>query len=218
MLYSVRIVAVFIVMVATVLGQNQYMLCRPVDNEELPVPPKQINKQHPFIETLTRSVRMMQDQPSSSTTKVKIQDLQDRIVELEKINIALVKCLATPYYYVTSPRRLSWRDAKVYCQDNGGTLAAEGIKNLVNRQKVADKFLPGKTSFWVGASDIEVEGRWRWMDGNPVWDHEIHWEERIERNTSYQDCAMIYSRSAWKAIDNNCEHLLYALCEISNCL
>jgi len=220
MMISYSFLAIFIFAVSGkgqfVNDQNQYMLCRPINDKELPVPPKNV---HPFVEKLTKSARMLDDQPSTSTeTQSKIQELESRIAELEDINIAIVKCMVTPYYYISSPTRLGWHDAKVYCENRNAHLACDGIKNLVNRRKIADKFLPEHTSFWIGASDITLEGQWAWIDGNPVFNHEIHWESGVETNTPWQDCAMIYSQSAWRAIDNSCDHKMYALCEISNCL
>ena len=69
------------------------------------------------------------------------------------------------YYWSTA--RKSWKDAEFFCQDKGGHLAAVTsleIHNFLMKRVDKDDFY---TWFWIGGSDKEKEGTWKWTDGSP---------------------------------------------------
>ena len=70
-------------------------------------------------------------------------------------------------FYKVFPYRLSWHEARLKCQELGGHLAvvkseAENgfLMSLMKRQGVG--------VVWLGATDERAEGRWVWVDGEPL--------------------------------------------------
>lgn len=59
---------------------------------------------------------------------------------------------------------LSWEDAKKKCRKLGGRLA------VVPDRATWDFLLPrvGKSNLWLGATDADEEGEWKWVDGSRV--------------------------------------------------
>ena len=57
---------------------------------------------------------------------------------------------------------VTWSEAKSACEGKGVMLAKLSLETLAS--------LPTLTagSYWVGASDSEVEGQWRWDDASSV--------------------------------------------------
>lgn len=66
--------------------------------------------------------------------------------------------------YIFYPTRVSWDDAREFCQDTGGDLAS------LSDSTIRD-FLNGTTfpsnSAWIGGSDVAVEGDFQWLNGQP---------------------------------------------------
>lgn len=71
------------------------------------------------------------------------------------------------YYYVFNiDAGTTWEEAKQYCQSQGGYLATitspeeqAFISNLVQNQE--------KRSYWIGLTDEEESGNWKWVNGEP---------------------------------------------------
>lgn len=80
-------------------------------------------------------------------------------------------CEIPPWYrrpgggsaYRMIPRRLTWQDARDACARTGGRLA------LVENESVRD-FITSRFSgqYWIGATDLEREGTFVWVDGTPA--------------------------------------------------
>ena len=80
-------------------------------------------------------------------------------------------------------------------------------------------------NFWIGLSDIALEGNWVWVNGEPAKSSEIIWDlETGQPNSDYseEDCVFVLgwdwvSPKAFTAYDSFCEVKLpyHGLCEIS---
>jgi hypothetical protein len=70
-------------------------------------------------------------------------------------------------FYKVFPDQLSWHEARVRCQQLGGHLA-------VVKSEEENRFLTtlvrarGIDVVWLGATDEKLEGRWVWVDGEPM--------------------------------------------------
>ncbi|MDG3005123.1 family 16 glycoside hydrolase [Paludisphaera mucosa] len=75
--------------------------------------------------------------------------------------------------YKVYPERITWQAARRRCEEMGGRLARvpdaaanDFLIDLMNRAKLDEA--------WLGATDEEEEGEWRWLDGSPLrfsaWD------------------------------------------------
>ena len=69
---------------------------------------------------------------------------------------------------------------------------------------------------WIGASDIETEGRFVYLDGVTVTQQNIEWiKGQPDDAGGNEDCVHfnLYDRPDNRANDYNCEKSIYALCE-----
>ncbi|KAK7891331.1 hypothetical protein WMY93_023294 [Mugilogobius chulae] len=63
--------------------------------------------------------------------------------------------------YLGSKTKQSWQESRKYCQQRGADLI---IINNVQEQEFANKVFG--LNVWIGLSDLEEEGVWRWVDGS----------------------------------------------------
>jgi len=64
--------------------------------------------------------------------------------------------------YLYHPERADWESAKVMCEMSGGQLAV--ISNPMIQRRIGSRFGEFE-EFWIGATDIEREGQFRWVNG-----------------------------------------------------
>ncbi|XP_013387112.2 macrophage mannose receptor 1-like [Lingula anatina] len=90
------------------------------------------------------------------------------------IPLASIKCglfweddPLSDFCYQFNTNTLSWSEALLQCQHNGGELAS--VASLEEQQYVAGRAhtIPDMRYFWLGASALGEEDGWIWSDGNP---------------------------------------------------
>ena len=99
----------------------------------------------------------------------------------------------------------TWDAAKADAEARGGHLATVGSEEEWNEIQA---MLPDATgwagAFWLGASDAEKEGSWKWIDGTP-WDFE-NWNYGEPNGSYYENYLHANGSDAqhrWNDIDNN---------------
>ncbi|KAM8934283.1 asialoglycoprotein receptor 1-like [Pelodytes ibericus] len=123
--------------------------------------------------------------------------------------------------YLLSPNTLSWPESLQWCRRQGGHLA------VVDRAE-KQYFIQGlvtRTS-WIGLSDRDLEGDWRWVDGTPYDTAPKFWILNQPNNAGNEDCVTVSPGAGWnddkclKAYSSVCEHGAYQLrlngAELSN--
>ncbi|KAJ0022149.1 hypothetical protein NQD34_009638, partial [Periophthalmus magnuspinnatus] len=65
------------------------------------------------------------------------------------------------FYYASEMKR-TWEESRSYCQEHGADLI---VINSKEEQEFV-KIFPGR--LWIGLSDRETEGVWKWVDGSPL--------------------------------------------------
>ena len=70
---------------------------------------------------------------------------------------------ANGHKYVYYADKTTWYAAQAFCEAQGGHLVT------VTTQEETDllKSLCGENNIWLGATDVETEGQWRWITGEP---------------------------------------------------
>jgi hypothetical protein len=66
--------------------------------------------------------------------------------------------------YLLVKEKKTWAEAKAACEALGGYLVC--LNNKSEHRFVFEKLTKSKNiAAWIGASDIETEGKWKWLDG-----------------------------------------------------
>ncbi|MEE1011295.1 MAG: leucine-rich repeat protein, partial [Acutalibacteraceae bacterium] len=94
--------------------------------------------------------------------------------------------------YVVYDDSLSWTKAKTYCENIGGHLVTI---TSAEEQKVVENLKKNKKLYWIGLTDSETEGVWKWVTGEKY--SYTNWgdKEPSGSSTDNQDYGQIYSES-----------------------
>ncbi|XP_034083425.1 CD209 antigen-like isoform X2 [Gymnodraco acuticeps] len=107
----------------------------------------------------------------------------------------------TKCYYISS-RRLTWSSSRDWCQTQAGDLLIINSEPEQSFVSESSKSLePSSSRLWMGLTDAEEEGVWRWVDGSLVTSDEQYWLSREGLETEPDD---------WKLEDplgENCGHM-----------
>ncbi len=71
------------------------------------------------------------------------------------------------HYYQVYDNSMTWTEAKEYCEKLGGHLVT--ITSIEENNYIKDLVVSNgkKNAYWLGASDSESEGVWKWVTGEP---------------------------------------------------
>ena len=94
------------------------------------------------------------------------------------------------YYYIFNNCN-TWEQAQKYCESLGGHLAI--IRNAEDNNKLYNIMLQfGCKSAYFGLTDAEHEGKWIWVNGEPL--KYSNWHSGEPNGGSYENYAMFYIR------------------------
>ena len=106
--------------------------------------------------------------------------------------------------YLWSDEKSSWKDAEAFCKKKGGHLASV-TSEQVHVYIADEKENGGQENLWIGGSDGEEEGTWRWNDGSP-WSF-TNWYIDQPNNRADQNCLRyIGDTNKWDDAPCNREH------------
>ncbi|XP_014717157.1 C-type lectin domain family 17, member A isoform X1 [Equus asinus] len=108
------------------------------------------------------------------------------------------------YYF--SPSTKAWEEARKFCQENYSHLLI--ISNSAE-QNFVTKAHGSPRVYWLGLSDRDREGDWRWLDGSPVT--LSFWGPEEPNNLHDEDCASMNQGGTWN--DLSCDITTYWICE-----
>lgn len=100
------------------------------------------------------------------------------------------------HYYRFYSNKLSYTDAKAFCEAEGGHLAT--VTTSTENEFVASLF--SGTSIWLGGNDIDTEGTFRWVTGE--YFAYSNWAPGEPNNgKSNQDYMQMYENGTWDDLD-----------------
>ena len=115
--------------------------------------------------------------------------------------------------YLWSKNKKNWTEAEDFCQRKGAHLAS------VTSAAINDYVLEGKGKrsmpLWIGGSDLEVNGVWKWADCS-VWDFTLWSPGEPNDHVGGQDC-LIYHAGEHRWDDYRCDADAGFLCDQRIC-
>ncbi|XP_048861338.1 CD209 antigen-like protein D [Brienomyrus brachyistius] len=112
--------------------------------------------------------------------------------------------IGTQLYYFSTEKK-NWQESRQDCKNKGGDLI------IINSQQEQD-IIRGM-DVWIGLTDREHEGAWKWVDGTPLTTK--YWREGEPNNIHDEDCAYNVAGTThpigWN--DANCDAKCFSVCE-----
>ncbi|KAL9963778.1 hypothetical protein ACROYT_G027318 [Oculina patagonica] len=109
--------------------------------------------------------------------------------------------------YILFTDKKDWNNAKAFCNANGAQLVK--IESADENDFVNQEFLPD--SYWIGLTDAEIEGDWKWSDGSILTAY-TNWMSEEPNNYNNQDCVAIANDGEWH--DAECTKVREYICEM----
>ncbi|XP_071359688.1 CD209 antigen-like [Trachinotus anak] len=109
------------------------------------------------------------------------------------------------FYYVSSVMK-TWQESRNDCLRKGADLI------IINSREEQDFTRQFKKYLWIGLTDIETEGRWKWVDGTQLT--KSFWDSREPNGKRLENCAQTKfpeSENNWN--DESCSNSHYWICE-----
>ncbi|XP_048051984.1 CD209 antigen-like protein C [Megalobrama amblycephala] len=105
------------------------------------------------------SAEKSQLQRSADSLSQKNLELETRVTSLSD---ELRKTSKQVFFFISHESK-SWSESRQYCRDRGADLV---ITNTEEKQRFISSIV--KESVWIGLSDIETEGRMKWVDNSTL--------------------------------------------------
>ncbi|KAI4885764.1 hypothetical protein NFI96_009743, partial [Prochilodus magdalenae] len=128
------------------------------------------------------------DQLKTSYTNVK-RELQEEchrtISTLEKVKRQGWIFFNSSIYYISTERR-SWSESRQYCREGGADLV------IINSRQEQDltNVLRQEQTVWIGLTDRDREGVWRWIDGSALT-NEFWRSGEPDSRVGDEDCVVV---------------------------
>uniref|UniRef100_A0A671L442 Zmp:0000000924 n=1 Tax=Sinocyclocheilus anshuiensis TaxID=1608454 RepID=A0A671L442_9TELE len=117
---------------------------------------------------------------------------------------------ATISFYYMSNERKSWTESSKDCLKRRANLII--INNREEQDFVKNNTV--KREFWIGLTDIDVEGSWKWVDGSNMTSG--FWASREPNGGRVENCAVTYL-TKWPDLlgwlDVKCNNAYQWICE-----
>ncbi|XP_030019105.1 asialoglycoprotein receptor 1-like [Sphaeramia orbicularis] len=134
-------------------------------------------------------VEQMEAEMNSVKEALDSLDLYCPVVNLTTKERMCKKChkdwrqFQTKCYYFSS-RMLTWSSSRAWCQTKGGDLLIINSKEeqsfIFASSQTVDQ---ADTRLWIGMTDTEKEGEWKWVDGSQVTSGVQYWLSRSGMGT-----------------------------------
>ncbi|MHA2332492.1 MAG: lectin-like protein [Candidatus Hodarchaeales archaeon] len=152
-------------------------------------------------------IAIMLDSVEENTINLFILDLaSNQLVANEIIGERSNKQVYNGHTYELFTTTKTWEQAKAECEARGGYL----VTITSSEENVFVNNLVGTHRAWIGLTDNETEGDWKWITGEPVT--YTNWAS-VEPNDSPpgEDHVEMYSSGEWNDLSG--DQLVYYVCE-----
>uniref|UniRef100_A0A8C9XV94 C-type lectin domain-containing protein n=1 Tax=Sander lucioperca TaxID=283035 RepID=A0A8C9XV94_SANLU len=135
------------------------------------------------------------------------------ITQLKKLDEITLSHFVSSSCYLLSAESGSWEKGRQYCRDRGADLM---VIDSSEEQTFLSKFIKQNARYWIGLTDRDEEGTWKWVDGTPLtlknWRRGQPDNGGGDPQWGEEDCAHIGPYTAeWN--DRSCISVMYWICE-----
>ncbi|KAA8578404.1 hypothetical protein FQN60_009251, partial [Etheostoma spectabile] len=103
----------------------------------------------------------------------------------------------------------TWQESRDACLQKGADLV------IINSKEEQDFLRKFKRYMWIGLTDSETEGTWKWVDGTPL--NESYWASSEPNGGERENCGNIYHYNSENSLnDARCHLLLNWICELKD--
>ncbi|XP_052441462.1 CD209 antigen-like protein E [Carassius gibelio] len=144
---------------------------------------------------LTNNMNLTEERQQLLTKITNITEERDELKsernDLQKKFADGWKCHQSSLYFFSSEKK-NWNESRRYCREREADLI------IINNREEQDfvKNICGSDHFWIGLTDVEEEGRWKWVDGSNSNITSGFWAPKEPNNQGNEDCANTHS-SGW---------------------
>ncbi|XP_048012446.1 CD209 antigen-like protein C isoform X2 [Megalobrama amblycephala] len=205
---SSRAAAVCLVLLCVLLLTAVIVLCVTFTLESRQLISKNENLTNERDQLLTNITNLTEERDGLKIKNKNLTNERDQLkLEKNDLQMSLGKLDGWIYnqsslYFISSEKR-NWAESRRYCTERGADLI------IINNREEQEFVKNSSDSFWIGLTDSDVEGRWKWVDGTNMTSGFWGSGEPNSYNGD-EDCAMIYS-SGWA--DYPCNDAFRWICE-----
>nr|XP_055063092.1 CD209 antigen-like protein C [Misgurnus anguillicaudatus] len=201
---SYRSVSVCLVLLCVLLLTAVIVLCVLINtnNQQFNIKNKNITEERDQL--LTKYTNITKERDQLLNKNLNLTEERDEL--LAKYMVVFTdgwKEYQSSLYFISSKWK-SWTESRRYCRDRGADLII--INNKEEQDFIAKN--SGNDGLWIGLTDSDVEGRWKWVDGSTL--NTSFWRYNEPGGHTGENCVLFYS-SGWA--DYSCTRVFKWICE-----
>ncbi|XP_031141313.1 CD209 antigen-like [Sander lucioperca] len=110
------------------------------------------------------------------------------------------------FYYISSIKK-TWQESRDDCLQKGADLL------IINSKEEHDFTRTFQKRLWIGLTDSETEGTWKWVDGTPLTKR--YWHSEEPNGGERENCGNTYHYPSENSLnDSPCYSSHYWICEM----
>lgn len=110
--------------------------------------------------------------------------------------------------FVSTDQSDNFANGKALCSNAGGALAV--ATNVAENTALAAMAKRNGKHIFLGMSDLQTEGKFVYLNGQPV--RYTKWKSSEPNNLNEEDCVILLPDSQWN--DISCDHQTLIICEL----
>ncbi|XP_077086871.1 uncharacterized protein LOC143738674 isoform X2 [Siphateles boraxobius] len=160
---------------------------------------------------LTNNTRLTEERDQLLTNNTRLTEERDQLLtrnmQLTKEKDGLSSdgwvYYQSSFYFISSEKK-SWTESRRDCRERGADLI---IINNRKEQEIVN-MISGDAEVWIGLTDSDVEGTWKWVDGSTLTSGT--WRSGEPNGQTSENCVLTCAPD-W--IDHRCHEVYRWICE-----